>query len=488
MFRKKKFKAKLAQWHLRQQLMSLNNTEWLTIGDVCQGVQIFGATGSGKTTASFAALLLAMMMLGFGGTLFTSKPSDRDYFLMLCRLANRLSDVIIISPDNQYRFNALEAELHRKDAGAGHAESVVGLLKAMLEITQGKGQSSGEDGKYWELATLQLFRNAVTILICAQGEISSYDIYRLIVSAPTTTEQFHSEDWRRKSHFCITVATANRNKLDPLIQRDLQLAAGYFVEEWLFLSDRTRSVILSVASSMLDMLNRGIIREFTCSKSNVFPEMMGDGKIFIYDFPIKVFGEIGRLLQVQWKYCAQRALERRFVDDETRPVFLASDESHFLFVESDVLFQTTARSSKVATVNVTQSISNYLTVLGEHAEPQVHSLLGNMQNQVFHQQTDTKTNLYAAELIGRNRQYVFNSSSSNDSNGWLARMAGLGESAVTTGMSEIFEFELQPREFSTLRKGGAPQWLVDAIWVQGGRQFFQTGRPWLPVTFKQHIG
>ncbi len=400
MFWKRQGKTRLHPWSLHQPLMHLNDTDCITIGDVCQGTQIFGATGSGKTTASLATILLYMLMLGFGGTLFTSKPSDRDYYLKLCRRANRLRDVIIISAENGHRFNALEAELHRKDAGAGHAESVVGLLKAMLEITQGKGRNTSEGGDYWELSSLQLFRNTATILICAQDEISSYDIHRLIVSAPTSFEQFHSEDWRRGSHFCNTLAKADRQNLDPLMRHDLQLAASYFIDEWLPLADRTRSSILSVASSTLDMLNRGIIREFTCSKSNVFPEMMGEGKIFIYDFPIKIFGEIGRLLQVQWKYCAQRALERRYVDDETRPVFLASDESHFLFVDSDVLFQTTARSSKVATVNVTQSISNYLSVLGEQAEPKVHSLLGNMQNQVFHQQTDTKTNHYAAELIG----------------------------------------------------------------------------------------
>lgn len=69
------------------------------------------------------------------------------------------------------------------------------------------------------------------------------------------------------------------------------------------------------------------------------------------------------------------------------------DESHLLAVSSDQVFQTTARSSRTTVVYATQSLSNYLAAFGgEQSEAEVHSLLGNLQTQIFHQQVDTRTN------------------------------------------------------------------------------------------------
>lgn len=66
-------------------------------------------------------------------------------------------------------------------------------------------------------------------------------------------------------------------------------------------------------------------------------------------------------------------------------------------------------------------------------------------------------------------------------------MGGGSETGNNAGMSESMEFEIQPGVFNTLRQGGPPDWLVDAIVVQGGKKFHATGRPWLPVTIRQQL-
>ncbi len=210
--------------------------------------------------------------------------------------------------------------------------------------------------------------------------------------------------------------------------------------------------------------------------------------LILLDCPIKLYGEVGAFLQVLWKYCFQQSQERRDVDDHTRPVFLVADESHLLAVAADQVFQTTARSSRTAVVYATQSISNYLASFGgEQAQSQVHSLLGNLQTKLFHQQADTKTNEYAAELIGRSRQYLMNASNSQQAGDWLSEFMGGQGAQTSAGMSECFEFEVQPNEFSRLRRGGAPQFIVDAVVYQGGRRFSKTGRPWMQVSFQQQL-
>jgi hypothetical protein len=60
------------------------------------------------------------------------------------------------------------------------------------------------------------------------------------------------------------------------------------------------------------------------------------------------------------------------------------------------------------------------------------------------------------------------------------------EQTSSSGISEIVEYEVQPREFSRLRTGGAAnRGEVDAIVFKNGAGFKATGRNWMKVTFKQ---
>lgn len=485
---KNKTRPRKNRWDLSTPIMSLSANDNWSIGDACQGTQIFGATGSGKSTGSLAAIIRAFLRSGFGGLFLTSKPDDCATYVHICKQLGREKDVMIFSPKEPYRFNALDAELGRTDAGAGQTQSVVTLLTMLLEISQrNMGAGGGDESGYWQRTNQQVTRNAVDLLVMAKGRLSSVDLYRLVISAPTSFEQLQSEDWRKRSYCCECLEEADQKTKNPIQRKDLELAADYFCVEWPALSDRTRSVILSVFTSMLDILNRGLIRELTSSTSNIAPEMTQDGKIIIIDLPIKLYGEVGVFVQVGWKYCVQRAQERRDLSKNQRPVFIIADESHLLAVKEDQVFQTTARSTKTAVVFATQSISNYLAVFGDQSESQVHSLLGNLQSQFFHQQTDIKTSAYAADLIGRSRQFLFNSSSSSNPNDWISALIGQSSQSMNAGMSEAFEYEVQPQVFADLRKGGPPDWCVDGILYQGGRRFSRTGRPWMPVTFKQQL-
>jgi hypothetical protein len=193
-------------------------------------------------------------------------------------------------------------------------------------------------------------------------------------------------------------------------------------------------------------------------------------------------------VQVIFKFCFQRAQERRNIGENARPTFLVCDESHLFAVSADQVFQTTARSSRTCVVYATQSISNYLAAFGgDKSEPEVHSLLGNLQNQVFHQQTDTKTNAYAAELIGRTRQFLTNSSSSRQQPNWVASAMGIDDPGqITGGVSEHIDFEVQPSVFTSLRRGGPENnWLVEGIVYQAGTRFQASGKTWLRAKFLQ---
>tara|TARA_R110002072_G_scaffold303121_1_gene494569 strand:- start:104918 stop:106231 length:1314 start_codon:yes stop_codon:yes gene_type:complete len=436
-----------------------------------------------------AAIVKAFLKAGYGGILTTVKPTDRAMYERYLRETGRLDDLMVFGPTEPLRYNPLDAEVKRKDAGAGLTENVVSLLSTLLEVRErNSGSNEGEDSGYWKRANRQLMKNCVDLLSMAKGGLDVPSLYRLAVSAPVSRDQLSSDEWKNSS-FCFQCLREADGKPKTRIQQaDFELVADFFAFEWANLSERTRSVVLSTFTSMLDVLNRGIVRELlSAPESNVTPEMCQDGKVILLDLPIKVFGEVGLFVQVLWKYCLQKAQERRDVSRNPRPVFLVVDESHLLTTSSDQLFQTTARSTRTAVVNATQSVSNFLAVLGDKAEPEVNSLMGNLNTKIFHQQSDVKTNAYAAELIGKTRQYLINANSSRPSSDLVSSMFGLEPAQYTAGVNETYEWEVQPTVFGTLRKGGPPDFVADTIVYQGGRRFEATGKPWMPVVFQQHL-
>lgn len=472
-------------WSLSQPLLHWSPRDPWTFGDACMGTLILGATGSGKSSGSGYHINKALLANGFGGLVLTCKNTDRADWEEYCRRTGRLDDLIVFDSSGRYQFNFLDEELKRPGEGAGLTENIVGMLFAILEIAQREKGGGREDEGYWRRALRQLCRNIVALLVAAKGRVTVRDLYRIATSAPTSRAMVADEDWKRISfcYQCLRDAEAHGSQRCP----DLELIADYLLVEFAQLSDRTRSVIVSTFTSMVDILNRTPLRQLFSEGTNVRPQDTLDGKIILIDLPVKEFAEIGQIAAVLWKYCWQRAVEQRSVATNPRGVFLSVDEFQNYAVQHDQIFQTTARSSRAATVYMTQNIPNLLAAFGENAKPFVDSICGNLQTKVWHGNSDPESNQWAATVIGRSRQLFLNGSQQHEGYDLLQLAAGNG-SRGSSGFSEQMEFDCDPRIFTGLRIGGqANRWLVDGIVYQGGKKFAANGKSWMPVTFRQEI-
>jgi hypothetical protein len=157
----------------------------------------------------------------------------------------------------------------------------------------------------------------------------------------------------------------------------------------------------------------------------------------------------------------------------------------------DQIFQTTCRSARIACVYLSQNIPNIIAALGGSTlgKAQCDSLLANLNHKVFFNNTCATTNEYASTLIGRTRQFLLNSSHSQSHQHWLDAVTGLGGAPSTSsGMSETWEYEVQPSAFTTLATGGhANRGRVEAVVVRSGRPFQDTGRIWRFTQFQQQL-
>jgi hypothetical protein len=468
------------EWSLDAPLLRLSNSPqdvW-RIRDACEGTQVFGATGSGKTTGSGRALALAFLENGFGGLVLCAKADEPELWQKYADQTGRSSDVVLFSREH---FNFLHYEANRPGAGAGQTENLVTLFMQVAEIANQKHGSAATDD-YWERAVKQLLRNAVDLVAIARGAVTLPELFDVIRTAPQDAEETKSDAWQKES-VCFTYIQKAKGRANDNaeLESDYQLTAKYWLQEFPRMDNRPRSSIVSLFTTLADSFLRGTLRKLFSTETTIVPEHTTLGRIIIVDLPVKEWSELGQYAGVLMKFMMQKALERR-ADMDARPVFIWADEAHYFTTAYDQIFQTTARAARACTVYLTQNYSNYLSALGgEHARPRVDSLLGNLQTKIFHQNGDTVTNRWAAEAIGRRLQYRYGSSTS--------KSYGMQGYTVSTADSEqqVIEYDLEPRGFTTLLKGGPQsEGLVEGIVFQSGR-VWGNGRTWLRVLFPQNL-
>ena len=470
---------------LDQVLLGFSGQDVFTIRDACEGIQIFGGIGSGKTSGSGAFVARSFLQAGFGGVVLTAKPDEPDLWRRYAKETGRLDDLVYFGPSHLMRFNALDYECKRPGVGGGITENLVGLFDTLVQVAKGgnSGQGGGgENEAFWRNEQRKLVRNAIDGLRLAGIPISFQTIYRFIITAATEPSQLKNEEWRRGS-FCFKVMRrasrrAQAKRFTSGDRNDCKICSDFWTREFPNQAERTRSTVVSTFTGMADVFLRGVLRQLFNEGSTLSPECTFAGKIIILDLPQKLFNEVGVYAQVLFKYCWQRAVERRTITADSLPVFLWADEAQHFVNEHDVNFQTTARSSRVCTVFLTQNLPNYLFTLGGNARGRalVDSLLGNLVTKIFHNNTCAATNQYAANLFAQDWQQ-------DRSQSYAQKEKGFN---VSNSVSQKLQYVVQPREFSGLMKGGPENdFLVEAIIHQGGKRFNTGGLNALLTEFRQ---
>ena len=441
--------------------------------DALESTQVFGGSGSGKSSGSGRILAQAFLQAGYGGLVLCAKVDERQVWEQYARAVGREEQLIVVDVNAQWRFNFLDYEYNRTPHAAKLKSNLVYLFRLMMELQDSSNSQAVEP--FWKNEADKLLRHAIEVLTAAKGSVSLFAVHELIVSAPQTLAQVGEAEWQVESFLfqCVQEADAKVGN-----SRDFVLAKQYWLREFPNLAAKTRSIVISTFTGAAMHLMQGVMGDLFCSDTNLVPEMTHEGAIIVLDFPIDEYHRTGVLAQMIFKYFWQTAAKRRQVRENTRPVFLWIDESKFFINRHDHGFLSTARSARVATVYITQDISGYYDALGG-GESAADTLLANFQTKIFHANTDPKTNEYAA-------RHCAQSFRERTSTSYSAGRKGEGNFSQTT--NEQLEYNVQPEEFLNLRRGGVDHdYKVDAILIRAGRMWVQTGKSFLPVTFQQEI-
>lgn len=438
--------------------------DW-TLNDAYMGTQIFGGTGSGKTSGSGAAIARSFLRQGFGGLILSAKPDELELWQSYCAECGR--ELAVFGPGQPYRFNFLNYEYSRAGSGGGLPTNIAELFAMVAERKSEKG---GANEAYFENAMKQMLRRAIHLLIVAKGEVSLTMLMDLIMSAAQSDEEAASEQWRKSSFLAECLGEAEGKRTDAN-GPDLDHTRRFWLREFARLGDRTRSSIVSMFTVLADALVTNPMRELFCTDLNILPEETHVGRLIFVNLPVEEYKEVGVCAQLLMKLCWQEATARRKPNlDGGIPTFLWADEAQFFCSSSDQRFQATARSKRACTVYLTQNLPTYFDRAGKD---RTNALLGNLQTKILHSNGDHVTNTFAADTIARG--ITKRSSSSFSATG-----------GASFGTSEAVDYVIPPAEFQRLRTGGPENNnLVDAYIFQAGRIWPSTGESFVRVSFKQ---
>lgn len=494
------------QFDLDKVMIDLSAKEYTatwTIRDAIEGLQIFGGIGSGKTSGSGRTIALKYLSNGFGGLVLTAKHDEKKLWQDYCREAGRLQDLIIVEPGSGYHFNFLEYESTIAGNHKSFTLNIVQVLKTVINASRDAGGQKPED-QFWESALEMVLGNAIDLCQLAYGKTTVQMLYDIAQSAPkkivappkpvTAADAKQEQPAPAKKHNPFNAAhkivmeklakqvsdwkeaqpTGWRNNIPDdaaftrLISEELPdvrlmgFVNNFFTDTFKNIADKTRSIIdFNLIGFLYNLLREPTYSLFCRYPSNFTPEDCLKGKIILLNLPVKDYHKMGRDAQIMFKYIWQRAMERRRIDENGRPVFLWADEAQNFLHEHDAAYQATARSSRIATVYISQNLPNYFANMGGSAsEHKVKSFLGTLGTKIFHANADIETNKYASDLVG---QAYFKREQHSRT---IA-----GEYSTTASYSYDLEHIMRPEKFVSLRTGGPANGLfVDGVIHTQGKQ------------------
>jgi len=143
-----------------------------------EGIQVFGATGSGKTSGPMRHMLINLFQNKCGGLVLCAKAGELKFIQEIADKTKRLDDIILLSTQ-KFDFVLYEAERPAAEGG-GQTENI---LLSIMEIARIAGNDNGVGyggDRFWLDAAKEYLRSAIDILRFTGKKITLLNIYNFI--------------------------------------------------------------------------------------------------------------------------------------------------------------------------------------------------------------------------------------------------------------------------------------------------------------------
>ena len=501
---------------MQEKVIFLTQADYIKTYHLYEGTLITGATGSGKTSGPGRCYAQMLCQLGWGGLVLCVKPDDIITWKRFAKQSGREDDLIVFEVGSEFNILLYELKYQLEVVKTLQITDLVEIVMKLVELQNRKGSSGGGDQFFIQNSRVMM-GNSMLLQILAKGEVTLLGIKTIINTAAREEKNLQSKEWQKSSFCCqclelakaaamkkqaayeVAKATASTPEEISEVEkeatkikiqtRQLKLLGEYFTKELPQMGDKTRtSIEATLNGTLYDLLQDPIVDMFSEGITVSPDDIMHKGKIVVVGVPEKTYGKLGVYANVLWKFAVQRAVERN--KERQYPTFIWSDEFQTFCTEYDYKFATTARDSRTCVVYLTQNISNlYAEFTAPGGHDMVESLLGNLKTRIFCKNSQEKTNLWAADSIGKDLVLRSSENSSfGGSTSLLRPLESLNANINSSqGTSEQIDHdrEFMPIRFTELLQGGAENnFVVSAIIHQSGN-LFSNGKKARTVYFPQ---
>ena len=487
-----------------------------TVDDAMKGTSIIGGTGSGKTSGSGRQIALKFLKEGWGGLVLCAKSDEAKQWEEYCDEAGRSDDYIRFGKGcihksgafqgQQIVFNPIDYELTREGDGAGETQNVTNIFMNIHRMgNRIANEGDTKDERFWDVALKRCLNRTVELIKLAGEPLT----YRNMVYVLRSCDRFDKKqladatkdaikgnlnNYSGKDVYCMycLIKTYLNILNEPSSSENniaFEMSLEYFLTTFRTMGEKTKATISEMFMGLAEPFLSGLLFRHFSGVTNFFPEQIygynrfnKDDKrkiVLVLDFGIKEYLDAGIIAQCVFKLMFQQAVERRNVENFPTPVFLWCDEAQYFLNPYDQIFLTTARSSRTATVYLSQNISNYLAVMGaeKDGKARVDSLMGNLSTKIFHANSDAETNEYASRLIGDAVKLLTGTEESHPHFSM--------EKTESTSTRGEYMAQVRPKDFTVLKTGGMiNNFKVQAVIAVAGRKW-ANNKNYIRKTFTQ---
>ena len=375
--------------------------EWLIMdkNGLYTGLIIFGATGTGKTTACaypfFDQLVNCKKGVEterIGGLILDVKGDFWKEAVRILERNGRQRDIVIIEPGSGYYFNPIHYP---------HLDAKV-IAERLYSVIENMNSNDGRQDSYWKDKSINLLANSTCLIRSCFGYVTLSDIYEIIADEIKLKNMLE---------YAGNLINAKEGCAD-----EIRLAMAYFTGGDFFgLDERTKAIIKSESMRVCSDFIKPLYKETFCSpeeKLNFpgFQDVINNGKIVILRMPESKYGLTGKAIGIMLKLDYFRTVLNRVynavVDSAVnlkRPVVFICDEYQNYVtsgdIESDAEFFARCRQSKAINIVLTQGYSSLKLKLG--SEEKINSLIGNIRSSIWLSLSDDYSREKASKICDK---------------------------------------------------------------------------------------
>lgn len=426
----------------------------MTFDDICRSVLIFGQTGSGKSWMMIRLLagLIRKRCCVIGAC---AKLEAWEELRQACRMADAEDRFVLFGPKYGHRLNVLRFILNIEGGSPELAAQFFDKLNQIVLRATGSQEEA-----FWANLFNNLSVAAIRLVMLTCGNPSLEEVYKVIISTPSSLSMSQNKDWRAASEcYRLLMALHEKAKADPSLKNEFDRCWRVLMEEQPMVGDKAHGACLSMCGGLFGkFLIPPFDRIFASPEpdSCSIAEWERTGAVVAIDAPTLVYDMPGRLMNACIVMLAQMHALRRPSKSVDRPLIIARDEaSEHISADHDMRVQVVGRSAKLAHIDAVQDMDVLITALGGQtkAQHEAKAFASNHAHAFAFKNADMETNNLMSQLIGTHRELYL--SSGQDCHGQptgdpVKDLLGVGN---RPGWSEHREDIVHPFEFFRLDTG-----------------------------------